>query len=899
MSTRTAPAAASGVAGVAAVGIAALGLLIAATPAAGGDLADRYHAGLLERGLFGVAEGANLRALRDPAATPTQKQTAAVRLAAALAEHARFTDGPERDALLARAAEALADVAAAHPELPAARTDLAAALVDAAHVRRLGRDALADLRPTPAQSEQANAALLAADRRLATLSESLHARWKNLTRGRTRDAEPLTAGELVDLTEAAALALAEVRVVRAETTPDPGVRKSLAESAESLALPIRGDGLRKGRSLLLSDSRRLSGDSRGAIEALAAMPGARGDAAVAATLRIRLATAGLGDAAARVATLRGDESKPTVLGAETEFVSALVLSRLAAEARTAGRADLADRLLGRLRRDADRAVAAHGGPWAARASRLADLANRSAGLPADLAAAIEAAEALDAAGDSGAPAALLAAARSALTKDVAPVVRLSLARRVAGRLRDADGPANRDAAVALLRDALAGAPATAEAASAHFLYGTLLADRFADRPTPDTHRALAGAWAEHRARFATFPTAAAATWRLARHEETRNQRSAALPLYRALLDDPTRRAAAAAGLARCHEGILAYLADRERRAAAAGEPTRALARRLQYQARRAAAVAELTPLAEASDSLKEAPEIAPALRAARAELQLRTARLLLTDEGNAPAPSEPAPSEPADRALAARLLAAVRVAAGRESAGTGGNAGFWRAAGREAAGREAVLFASLGRFGEAARSAAALPDDAAALLPVSAGWAAAGRVRDPAFAAARAALADRLLALPLSEADRRAVRVRRAAALLDRGEPTAAATELLNVLNDEHDPQTAALAAEAVAASRSPELAAAALGAWRRAEAARTEGSADWLAARARRVAGLHAAGRRGDAAKLLAVTRLLYPDLKSASPETRRRFAALGRTLGDAAHVATDDARAVLAPRR
>ena len=895
MPTRTAPAAAPGTVAL------ALGLLIAATPAAGGDLEERYHAGLLERGLFGVAEGANLRTLRDPAATPTQRQTAAVRLAAALAEHARFTDGPERDALRARAAETLADLAAAHPALPAVRTDLAAALVDATHARRLGRDALPELRPTPVQVQEANAALRAADRRLAALSDALHERRKNLTRGRTRDAEPLTAAELVDLTEAAALALAELRIVRAILTPDVRVRKSLAESVESLALPIRGQTLQKRRSLLLSDSRRLSGDSRGAVEALAAMPGARGDAAVAATLRIRLETAGPGDAAARVATLRGDASAsadagPTVLGAETEFVSALVLSRLATEARTAGRADLADRLLGRLRRDADRAVAAHGGPWAARADRLADLANRSAGLPADLAAAIEAAEALDAAGDPGAPAALLAAARSALnrsalTNDVAPAVRLSLARRAADRLRDAG---DRDAAVDLLEAALAGAPATAEAASAHFLYGTLLADRFAANPSPETHRALAGTWNEHRTRFAAFPTAAAATWRLARHEETRDQRSAALPLYRALLDDPTRRIAAAAGLARCHEGILAYLADRQRRATAAGEPTLALARRLQSQTQRAAAIAELTPLAEAFDLPEEPSAIAPALRAARAELQLRTARLLLTGGGN-----ESAKNDSENRALAARLLAAVRVAAAGEPGDASTNAGFWRAAGREATGRAAVLFASLGRYEEAARSAAALPDEAAALLPVSAGWAAAGRNRDPAFAAARTTLADRLLALPLAEEDRRTVRVRRAAALLDRGEPTAAATELLNVLDDAHDPQTAALAAEAVAASRSPQLAAAALTAWRRAEAARPEGSADWLAARARRIAGLHAAGRRAEAAKLLTVTRLLHPELKSASPETRRRFAALTRTLGDAAHVATDDARAALAPRR
>ena len=108
-----------------------------------------------------------------------------------------------------------------------------------------------------------------------------------------------------------------------------------------------------------------------------------------------------------------------------------------------------------------------------------------------------------------------------------------------------------------------------------------------------------------------------------------------------------------------------------------------------------------------------------------------------------------------------------------------------------------------------------------------------------------------------------------------------------------------ALAAEAVAASRSPELAAASLEAWRRAEAAETDGSPNWLAARARRIAGLHAAGRRDEAARLLAVTRLLHPNLSHAAPAVRRRFAPLGRALGEPTDIAAEDARRPAPPRR
>ncbi|QDT15191.1 hypothetical protein [Alienimonas californiensis] len=881
---RTASAAASG--------IAALGLLIVAAPAVGGELEDRYHAGLLERGLFGVAEGASLRTLRDPLSTPTAEQTAAVRLAAALAEHARYTDGPERDALLARAAEALADVRQRHPELPAVRTDLAHALLDAADALRRGRDALPELRPTREQTDAAGAALRAVDARLEALHTTLEDRRRDLTRGRSRDVEPLTAEELVDLTERAALALAELRLIRAELTPEQRPRQSLSESAEAFALPIRRVDSAAKRSVLLADSRRLSVDSRGAAEALAGVAGPRGDAAVAASLRLRLDTAGPGEAAARVATLRGDERTPTVLGPETEFVAAVALARLAAEARAAERGDLADRLLARLRRDADRAVAVHGGPWAARAARIADLAGRAAGLPPAVAAAVERADALEAAGAPDAPAARLAAARLALAAGVAPDVLLPLIERAA--------TASRDDMVELLSEALTDAEPSAGAASAHLQLCSLLAERFERRPTPAAHRALADALNDHRARFAAFPTAAAATWRLARHEEVRDQRSQALPLYRELLDDPVRGPAAAAGLARCYEGILTWLSEQETEARATGEPTIALARRRQRTERRAAAVEELVPLVAASLDADAKADAPPLVAAARVELQLRTARVLL--DGDEPT----AALMPADADVADRLLTAVRAAAGPRTKDDP-RAAFWRAAHREATARGAVTAARRGRFAEAARLAAAVPDDAAALLTISAGWEDAARspsggTAPPAFAAARSALAERLLSLSLSDDERRTVRVRGAAALLDRGEPTAAATELLAVLEAGHDPQIAELAAQAVAASRSPEVAAAALAAWRQAEAAETDGSAGWLTARARRIAGLHAAGRTDEAARLLAVTRLLHPGLPQADPAARRRFAALGRALGEPTGVARGlppgDARRPAPPR-
>ncbi|MEM9701331.1 MAG: hypothetical protein AAF907_02655, partial [Planctomycetota bacterium] len=609
--------------------------------ACGGELEETYHAELLERGLFSVAEGASLRILRDPEATPARKQIAAVRLADALAQHGRFADGTERTALFERAEQTLAAASRAHPDLPAIRTDLAAAQVAATRALLAGRDALPDLRPSADAAAAATSALQNADRRLENLHRQLEERRKALVRGRSRDTEPLSAEELTDLSEAAALSLAEVRLLTAERAGEASGRTRSAESAASLLLPIRREKRVARRAAVLSDSFRLSRDSRRASEALAQVAGTPADALAAASLRLRIDTAGLGSAADRLAVLRGPEAAtPTVLGPETEFVSALILSRLAVEARSAGRADLADRLLGRLRRDVDRAVAAHGGPWAARAKRLATLAGRSAGLPQNVAAAVERAEALTGAGSPEAPAAHLAAARLVLDAEVEPALRFALAERAAAQLRAArpratEAAANREAAIALLRDTLgsltgpAGEPSDA-AASAHLLLASLLADRYDAEPTSASHRALAEALEEHRTRFAGLPSAAAATWRLARHEEVRNQRSQAAPLYTALLDDPQRGPAAAAALARCHEGVLRWLDEEGRRASAAGNRPVALARTLQRAQRRALAVAELAPLAAAS--LAEGSpgdDTPPLLAATRAELQLRTARTLL------------------------------------------------------------------------------------------------------------------------------------------------------------------------------------------------------------------------------------------------------------------------------
>ena len=827
----------------------------------GGELEDRYHAGLRARGLFSVAEGAALRELRDADLTPSRRQAAAVRLALALAEHARFADGAERAELFARAAETLDDARRAFPAMPAVRLDVARGRVAATAARLAANDALPDLAPSPADRDAAENALATADARLSLVTDDLTRRRRHLARGLSRDDEPLSAEELADLQDVAAVELAGVRLLRAELHPDGSeARGRLAEAAKSQALPVRRERLERRRALQIADADRLAGNPRDALRRLTAVPGA-----TAATLRARLAVGGPGDAAAFAAAARkgvAAAGRSAVLGDEAEYWAAVALARLAAEARAAGRADLADGLLDRLNADAARAAAAHGGPWGRRVLGVAAAAGRSAGFSPALAKAVATAEA-QTGGGAGEADALLTAAELALhEEDATPAAVLSLASRAADAGAAGQFP---DRLEPLLRGALGRFPEVpgfgpGSSAGVHLRLCGVLAGRYAAAPSVAAHRELAGALTEHRVRFAESPTAAAAAWRLARHEETRAQRARAVPLYRALLADPTRRAAAAAGLARSHEGVLRYLDDEIRREK---NPTAAVARRLQRGERYAAAVEDLLPLAEAADPAGPSAAAVAAL----AELRLRTARVLLA------AP----PGVEGETAAADALLARVRdAAAALEPAD---RTAFWRFAAAEAARRGAVTAARLGRFGEAAKFANALPDDPAALAPVLAGWAEVG-TGDPTFNAARLTLADRVLAAGAGGEVRRSARVARAASLLAAGRPSEAAAELLDVLSAGHDPAAAALAAEAVARSRSPELAAASRAAWRRAEAAEADGSPDWLLARARRIAGMKAAGDAAGAAKLLAVTALLHPAADHPDPRVRRRYAALSRAL-------------------
>ena len=857
---------------------AAAVLFTCAAAAVGEELEDRYHAGLRDRGLFSVAEGAALRALRDDSLTPSRRQAAAVRLALALAEHARFADGAERADLFDRAVETLDGARGAFPAMPAVRLDVTRGRVDAVAARLAANDALPDLAPTAAQRAAAENALVAADSRLSLVKAALDTRRRDLARGRSRETEPLSAEEMADLADVAAVELAEVRLLRAELQP-PGseARGRLAGAAKAAALPVRRERLERRRAVAVADAARLAGDPRGAFEALAAVPGA-----TAARLRARLAVGGPGDAASfAVETRKSAAAGPAGLGAEGEYWAAAATARLAAEARVAGRADLADELLDRLVRDANRAAAAHGGPWGRRTARVAAVAGRSSGFSPAVAAAVAAAEAAPPGGDAEL-AALLDAAGAAVADENAPAAAvLSLVSRAA----DAGAaPRRPDRLERLSQAALDRFPAVpgfgpGSSAGVHFRLCGALGDRFAAVPSAESHEALAAALTEHRVRFAESPTAAAATWRLARHEETRDQRTRAIPLYRALLADPTRRAAAAAGLARCHEGVLTYLAGEIRRET---DPTAAVARRLQRGQRYAAAAEDLVPLAEAAD-----PDGASAATvAASAELRLRTARVLLA----APPGSGP-PDRSANLAAADRLLARVRAAAGEMEDAE--RTPFWRFAAAEAARRGAVTAARAGRFGEAAELAADLPDDPAALAPVLAGWAGV-QTGDAPFVAARLALADRVLAVDPPPAVRRSARVARAASLLAAGRPSEAATDLLDLLAAGHDPAAAALAADAVAQSRSPELAAAAADAWRRAEAAEKDGSPAWLLARARRIAGLRAAGDAAGAAKLLAVTALLHPASDHPDPRVRRRYAVLSRALNSPPVAAGDGADGV-----
>ena len=766
-------------------------LLALSTIAAGANVcaADEfaeYHAGLRERGLFGVSEGAALRAVGDGSLAPIERLPAAIELSRTFAVHAAFSAGAEREALWVEAAAAPDRFGAAHPGQPGAvrlevrRAEVAAerALLRATDLLRAGTSPSV---PAP-DAATVDRELADAAGRLDELGGTLEQRRRDLSAGRSHATEPLPAAELVDLATEVRVLLAEVLAARAELAPaDSPTRGELATRAETLAgRPSRGrsDRTATWRAVVVrADAARLAGRSSRAKREITLLedgdPGPGGRAALAAAaVRVLLDEGRHADAADLLAKIRTDRGEP---GGELSYWEVAVLVRLAGEMRAAGDDALAAKLLTRAGAVAESAAARVGGPWAWRAAVVVRDAVRSA-TPADA-----------------------GSAPPAVTPPAA-----------------ADLPAVRTAA-----------------------------KNYADDPTPRVGRDLRERLAEHRRDYPDAPSFAEATWRLARLEEARRQRTAALPLFRELLAAPRFAPDAAAGVARMHEGILGYLAAESRTAA---DPTVAVARQMQLDAARGRAITELTALA---DALPDGP-----LPASRAEQSLRTARVLLGGPRSR--------YDLADR-LFARVSESARFASSkpeRESR----TAPFWRAAAVGAAAGRAVTAAAAGRFDDA-RTAAR---DAAGASPATL-LATLDRLAalpdDLRLGVVRVTLAEALARNTgrLSAADRRRATRHRVAALRQSGR-TGEAVALLDVelaaadAAGRTDVTLWRAAADLFSVADGPDRRPDALTLWNRIAAAAPAGSSAELAARLRAAGLLADLGRGDEAARLLAVTRVLHP---------------------------------------
>ena len=100
-----------------------------------------------------------------------------------------------------------------------------------------------------------------------------------------------------------------------------------------------------------------------------------------------------------------------------------------------------------------------------------------------------------------------------------------------------------------------------KADEAHLLWAYCLGRLYDEQQSDERREAYRQALAEHRRRYARFPTAVEATWMLARLEEHRKQWRTALELYQAIPVDHNRHDEAVAAQARCYEEMLDALAD--------------------------------------------------------------------------------------------------------------------------------------------------------------------------------------------------------------------------------------------------------------------------------------------------------------------------------------------------
>lgn len=816
------------------------------------DTTDDFNRGLLDRGLVQVAEHEALRRLDDPLLTPVERVAWSLRLARSHLRHAGLVVGEERESLARRAEKTLADLLAAQPPLPrpeAVRTEQA--LLGAEHAELLAWEA--QYGPggvTPQQT--ALAQLEAAVAQLRAAATQLDADLKIAARRTPAQlaAGEMSAGEVRQMQRDVEHRLASTLVSWIELTPEDADRSPAITEAnqrlQALADGWIGDQRTWDARLLRAKLARLRGDTAAAAgqirSALDDLP-ARwlADRFTAELVRGQLADGRVDTA---LETLLQQSRLPGGINDELRYqqVDALLAAKRIAQQRAA--ADVA----AQLQSQAESLAAAMREGWGTAARLRIDREQADSRYGPKLARLVQDARGAYQAGQRDAAAAMFLQAADLAVATSQPAAADELDYTRGSILVSGEEYAE---AVRTFDRLLVRSPQGNQSRDADLLRAYCLGRLYSAAPSDALATQYAAALLQHRQRYAGTPSAAEATAMLAAFEEARQQWESALALYLELCQSPEHGAAARQRVAALYE----YVLDKARQS---GAPVHTWEDR---------AVADLSAF------VRQLPQLPEQLTEEQSDLILSLVRIVLGHRTH--------PYVDAERLLtpvtqAAELQRHAAESDGREPPPE------WLQLAHTAAQLRIVALAGQGRLDEARAQFNTLaltePDALLSLLQglsaLSSGIPAEHR-QELAQLQLETAQQLRLQQPNFSAAEQQGLDAAVADAYLAAGNDLNAAGFFDKLLaQSPRDRTRLRTAAELHQRLGEPANFQKAKTYWQRLESLESKGSGAWLTARLHIAECAVRLGQKEEARKLIALTRLVYPELGGA--DLQARFAAV-----------------------
>lgn len=550
-----------------AAAVGCLTCLLMALPAEGDEATARYFDQLRRRQLFSLAEDACLDQLARDDLSPRRRSELVLELSRTFAEHAKYTVGDEQEDLWKRAAAILDDRLDKLPAGPLRPwLEVQRALIPAAQGEFLRWQA--DLFPYDDDLKlRGDGTLADAISRLQKLEESLEQKSRRPARRSpaARDEASISTRELRALLANVRYHLGITLLERARLLPDESAdRAAMLVEAERwfkhLAGGIPGEEMTWNAEVLVAETARLRGNAPEAASLLDAIEKKQPPTEVldrTAVVRVRLLLAG-GRTADAAQFLIDYRRLRRALPGELGFLKVKTSAALWEIAEQQGDKELSAKLFKQVESHVERADVEVGGYWGYRCRLLLESARATRLYGRELTALMQQAEALYRNGRTDEAVQAYREAANAAEKSGRTELVVELAYTEgsielhAGRFEQAGDVFGR----------LANEhPQSQRAAAAHLLRAYSLGRLYEKERTKSRRLVYTEALHVHRKRFATDPTAVEATWMLAVLEESRLQMTAALELYLEIPPDHARGPAAQVAVARCYEFVLLRLRE--------------------------------------------------------------------------------------------------------------------------------------------------------------------------------------------------------------------------------------------------------------------------------------------------------------------------------------------------